>query len=151
MGPDSQTITASLVHPRDRGEMSWWRTTVVCDIPGLWDSEGLRQLTPILPNLAEMGFETLLLRPSNPKVEDELGYFPEFVAQAHASGLHILVRAFLLPADHVVKGADSPPLVSLDKNIDLLAERIRGALNAGVDGVDLGTVIVTEDREPAAW
>ena len=62
--------------------MPWWRTTVVCDIPGLWDNEGLRRLVPILPDLAEMGFETLLLRPATPKVEDQLSFFPEFIAQA---------------------------------------------------------------------
>ncbi len=151
MVPDGQTITTSLVHPRDRGEMPWWRTTVVCDIPGLWDNEGLRRLVPILPDLAEMGFETLLLRPATPKVKDQLSFFPEFIAQAHAAGLHLLVRAFLLPADQVVTGPDSPPLVSLEKNVDLLAERIRAALKAGVDGVDLGTVVVTDDPEPAPW
>lgn len=133
-----QTITTSLVHSRDRGKPSWWQTTVVCDVPGIYDDAGLRGLEPILAQLAEVGFETLLIRPARPRVE-EISSLPDFIAQAHALGLRVVVRVFVMPnSERHLLPAEVPPLIAADEDAGEVAARIQAALSAGADGVDLG-------------
>lgn len=136
----NQTITTSLIHKRENGEISWWQTTVICDMPGLWDNCGLRQLSELLPQIAELGFESLLIRPAGPIVEGEVSFLPDFVAAAHRVGLRVIVRVFILPEGSVLEAPDSPPLLHLEDDVALVTERIRTALESGVDGVDLGTI-----------
>lgn len=142
--PTDQTITTSLVHPRDRGQTSWWQTTVVCDMPGVYNDESLRSLQEVLPDLAEAGFETLLIRPARPIVE-ELSFLPAFIGAAHETGLRVVVRAFVMHDNRPLEAGDSPPLLAADEDISEVTTRIRAALEAGADGVDLGLFDIGAD------
>ncbi len=137
---DDKMITTSLVHSRDTGEAPWWRNTVVCDIPGLHGKQSLASLRTILQDLAESGFEALLVRPTSPQVEDDVVSLPSFVEEAHAQGLKVLVRIFLLPSGAVLSPPDTLPQLGSAKDIKRVTERIVGALHSGADGVDLGTI-----------
>lgn len=133
-------ITTSLVHPRDTGETPWWQTTVVCDIPGLHNNQSLGTLKAILKQLADSGFETLLVRPASPMLEEDFALLPRFIAQAHEFGLRILVRVFQLPAGQILTPPDETPQLGSAQEIKSITERIVAALEAGADGVDLGTI-----------
>lgn len=133
-------ITTTLVHSRDTGELPWWRNTVVCDLPGLHSKQSLSSLRTILRDLAEGGFEALLVRPASPQVEEDVVSLPAFVEEAHAQGLKVLVRVFLLPSGAVLSAPDTPPQLGSAKDIKRVTDRIVGALEAGADGVDLGTI-----------
>lgn len=137
---DNQTITTNVVHSRDRGDLSWWQTTVICDLPGVYDDEDLRAVAQVLPDLAATGFETLLIRPSTLVNETADSYLPQFITHAHALGMRVIVRVFVLPDDRAWDAGEELPQLEMEADLDPVAQRIRVALTSGADGVDLGTI-----------
>ncbi len=140
-------VTTSLVRPRERGDNPWWRTAVICDLPGLHTDDSLYLLGGFLPNLANVGFDALLLRPATPRVHDELQGLPELVARAHEVGLKVLIRGFRLPDGQVLPSLGDTPQLDAPEDIELVTARMRTALEAGVDGIDLGTISIPLDED----
>lgn len=138
---NQQTITTTLVHKRENTEVPWWHSTVVCDLPGSFDNDDLQRLAALIPKLAHAGFDALLLRPANPMVETGLSDLSKFITHAHRFDLKVVVRVFVLPEGEVLDPTDSPPLLVLSSDTSLLIDRVKAALNAGADGIDLGSIM----------
>ena len=133
-------VQTTLIHQRVKVETPWWRTAIVCDLPGSYEDDDLRRLAKILPDVADTGFNAVLLRPADPLVEESLPYLPKFVKKAHRLGLRVISRVYLLPEGQSLDPLDSPPLLELSHDAARINERVRAALDAGCDGVDLGKV-----------
>lgn len=140
METDLQTVTTNLVHLRDWTEVPWWRSAVVCDLPGSLDNEALNRVQDFLPKLAEQGFQAVLLRPANPRVELALPSLPQFVEDAHQHGLKVIVRAFLSEDEAELLPTQSPPILNLEHDGEELRQHAQAILATGADGVDLGFV-----------
>ncbi len=134
------TVTTHLVHRREGALAPWWRDAVICDLPGSFDNKDLLRVQEFLPDIADLGFEAVLLRPANPKVDVGLKALPEFVSDAHSQGLKVIVRAFLSEDETELHPEASPPQLPLELDAESLAERASAILATGADGVDLGPV-----------
>lgn len=134
------STTTRLVHRGGHQEASWWHTAAVCDLPGAYDEADLLTLVETLADIKKLGFQALLLRLSIPDVKQQRPQLAALVKRAHCEGLRVLVRIGSSPVEEVVAPADSPPLLELDNDARILAERTRVVLAAGVDGVDLGMI-----------
>lgn len=132
-----QTITTSLVHQPDRGQASWWQTTVVCDLPGVYDDASLRAATQVLGPLAEVGIQTVLICPAQ-LLDEHSSCLASFISAAHEVGLRVIVRIFLARGNHALHADEVPPPLLAGENVDKVTTRIRAALEAGADGIDLG-------------
>lgn len=93
-----------------------------------------------LPNVAELGFDAVLIRPANPRVDVGMKSLPRFVDEAHENGLRVLVRAFISDSEAELHPESSPPVLALEHDADELQNRARAILATGADGVDLGLV-----------
>lgn len=133
-------VRTNLIRRRVTVPIPWWRDTVICDLPGSYTNDDLRRLAKLLPRLAEVGFEAVLIRPADPIVETGLPYLTKFVEKAHSVGLKVIARVFLLPEGETLDPLDSPPLLTLGHDVTALSERVRATLAAGCDGVDLGKI-----------
>lgn len=139
------SIRTHLIHPRVTIETPWWRTATICDLPGSYEDDDLHRLAKVLPQVSALGFDAVLLRPADPVVEKSLPYLPRFVAKAHKLGLRVISRVYLLPEGSSLDPLDSPPLLDMEHDVARINERVRAALDAGCDGVDLG--MVSQDVE----
>lgn len=148
-GNIEHSIRTNLIHERVTVATPWWRTATVCDVPGSYEDDDLRRLAKVLPHIAGLGFDAVLLRPADPVVEESLPYLPKFVAKAHRLGLRVISRVYLLPEGAALDPLDSPPLLDMKHDANRINERVRAALDAGCDGVDLGTVSrdANEDKD----
>ncbi len=134
------TVTTRLVHRREGALAPWWRDAVICDLPGSYDNKDLKRVQEMLPDIADLGFEAVLIRPANPRVDVGLTVLPDFIADAHRLGLKVIVRAFLSEDESELDPETSPPQLPLELDAESLSERATAILAAGADGVDLGPV-----------
>ena len=134
------TVTTHLVHRREGALTHWSRDAVICDLPGSFDNEDLLRVQEFLPDMADLGFNAVLLRPATPRVDSGLPDLAEFVSDAHSQGLKVIVRAFLSEDEIELDPDDSPPKLPLKHDAESLAERASAILATGADGVDLGPI-----------
>lgn len=135
-----QNVTTRLVHRRERTEIPWWRTATVCDFPGAFSDKDLRKAAKLLPAVAELGFDAVLIRPANPRVDVGMKSLPQFVQKAHDLGLKVLVRVFLSESESELGPEDAVPQLTLEHDAEELQHRAKAVLDTGADGVDLGLV-----------
>lgn len=135
--PRRSTITRQ-VHRGERGVVSWWNTTTVCDLPGSFGPGDLLELVGLIPAIRRMGFDGILLRLSVQDIAPQTRYIVRLVKAVHAADMRVIVR--VSPDLVTVPPLDSPPLVELHDDPVTLVERTRFLLEAGVDGVDLGMI-----------
>ncbi len=145
-----QTVTTKLVHRRDRTNAPWWRSVTICDLPGAFDDADLERIQRQLNSVAKIGFGAVLLRPVSSHVETDLTYLPDFIATAHERGLRVIVRAFIPDDDEDLQATDSPPLLSLEHDVEVLKHNVKSILDAGADGVDLGPIDESPDSPDSA-
>lgn len=138
MDQSRQAVTTCMVHRRDRNKCPWWRCAAICDLPGSLDNDDLQKVAKFLPDIADLGFQGVLIRPANPRVDKGLPWLKKFVKRAHKLGLRVLVRAFL--AESELDAEASPPLLALEHDSEELTQRARAILRANADGVDLGLI-----------
>ena len=144
-----QAVTTSLIHRRGIGS-DWWTTAAICDLPGALDESSLRRAMGFLPDIADLGFQAVLLRPADPDVDRGLTNLSEFVSAAHDLDLRVIVRAFLTPDGGALAPDSSPPELPLSHDTAELNRRARAILATGADGVDLGPVNDEESSPDAA-
>ncbi len=135
-----RTVTTTLVHKRENTAVPWWHGAVICDLPGSYDNEDLDRVAKLLPDIATLGFDAVLLRPADPRVDVGLTNLPAFIDAANVLGLKVLVRAFLTDSERPLHPEQTPPLLPLQHDVDSLSEMAQAILGANADGVDLGMV-----------
>ena len=133
-----QIVTTNLVHRRDKTAAPWWRSAVVCDLPGSFSAKDMTAITEYLPDIAGLGFTGILVRPASTQSEKSLKTLEDLIAAAHASGLQVLVRVFIPEDDEELEPVESPPLLQLEHDASQLQEQVQTLLEMGADGVDLG-------------
>ena len=138
-------MTTNLVHRRDRTAAPWWRSSVVCDLPGSLSAADLRQMQSVLVDLAALGFTAVLVRPATFESEKSRASLGEFITAAQGLGLKVLVRVFLPREEKELEATASPPLLPLEHDTKYLQHQAQIVLDLGANGVDLG--MLEEDPE----
>ncbi|QWW19008.1 hypothetical protein I6B53_07660 [Schaalia sp. 19OD2882] len=133
--PESAEVRTTLVHRRRSGSNPWWKSAVICDVPGGVDELQLREVEPLAFDLARLGFQAVSVAlASQEQVWGDAADIAPFVERMHRVGLKVLVR---LP------GADLPAPeaeVDISEGLTTLVGRVRACVEAGVDGIDLGRI-----------
>ncbi len=135
-----QTVTTRMVHRRAKTEAPWWHSAVICDFPGAFSNEDLKRTARLLPSIADLGFDAVLIRPASPRVDVGAKFLPTFVKKAHDQGLKVIVRAFLAEDESDLGPESSPPQLTLEHDVSELHRRAQAILATDADGVDLGLV-----------
>lgn len=139
--PGEVLNTTRLVHRGSGTGTSWWRTSAVCDLPGAFGADDLTALHEQLEPVQKLGFDAVLLRLAEADVTRRTPDLKALVDSAHTHGLRVMVRVVAAPDDQVTAPTATPPLLELMDDADVLVERTRALLNAGVDGVDVGLIV----------
>ncbi|WRS29402.1 hypothetical protein U6G28_07660 [Actinomycetaceae bacterium MB13-C1-2] len=129
-----------MIHRRAKTQAPWWHSAVICDFPGAFSNDDLKRAARLLPDVAELGFDAVLIRPASPRVDVGAKSLPSFVEKAHDQGLKVVVRAFLTDDEADLRPESSPPQLTLEHDVSELHRRARAILATNADGVDLGLV-----------
>ena len=132
---------------RDEGEVAWWRTTTVCDLPPIVDGKELHHLASLLPALAENGLQTLLVHLTILQLTDGHLELTAFIGKAHHLDLKVIVRVVILDEDTPSPATAFTPILKSERGIHELSRALHAALEAGADGIDLGSIDGREEGE----
>lgn len=130
-------MVTTLVHAARKGTHSWWHSSAICRIPRRVDHDLARQLSEEAIRFARVGVDALLLSPIPQMI---WGVNPELVSlvkRFHRVGVKIIVH---LPGSAEWNTRDFNGPYSADETVTTLLGRVRACVDAGVDGIDLGTL-----------
>lgn len=140
------TTTTTLVHRPYNGPSQWWREGLVYEVisPEV-TADDLRGALDDLAHVSSLGFQTLLVRPAwvDPDAEKDVEALRAFIARAHERGLRVITRVSGALGPVTGRSAREPnPVVMGRESLGPgLLRRAEAFLEAGSDGVDLGTIV----------
>lgn len=145
------TTTTTLVHRVYNGPLEWWRDGLVYEIGssevGAADLDAAHS---ILDHISSLGFNVILVRPSQVPTRGDLSSFRSFAQRAHELDLRVITRisGALGPVTGMHAGDANPIFTGQERGEKRLLERAAAFLAEGADGVDLGTIVPPEvDRQ----
>ena len=130
-------MVTTLVHAARKGTHPWWHSPAICRIPRRVDHDLARQLSEEAIRFARVGVDALLLSPIPQMI---WGVNPELISlvkRFHRVGVNIIVH---LPGSAVWNTYDFNGPYSADETVTTLLGRVRACVDAGVDGIDFGTL-----------
>lgn len=141
------TTTTTLIHLPSDGPLEWWRDALVYEIaaPQLVP-DAVLQARSMLDHVASLGMTAVLVRPSGLSPAEMDTRLAALITQAHGMGLKVIVR--ISGAMGPVTGSHAreanPVTVGREEIAEGLVARAGAVLDAGADGLDLGTIVPPE-------
>ena len=134
-------VVTTLVHAARKGTHPWWHSSAICRIPSRVDHELAQLRSKEAIQFARVGVDALLISPIPQMI---WGVNPELAALVrhfHRVGVKIIVH---LPAAAEWNTHDFNGPHSSDETVTTLLGRVRACVDAEVDGIDLGTLPLTQ-------
>lgn len=127
-------VRTTVVHRKHRGPGQWWRSAVICDVPGAVDSQQLADVEQLADRLTAIGLTAVSLFIGDPLLVRST-VLADFISVMHQRDLKVIIR---------LRGAriptSDPATLDLEDGITTLIGKVRALVAAGVDGVDLGLI-----------
>lgn len=138
------TTTTTLVHLPYDGPLEWWRDALVYEIdsPSM-DAPSVIRAQAILDHAVSLGMTAVLVRPASMPDADAATALRAFVERAHYLGLRVITRVSggLRPVTGPHAREANPVVIGEERLAEGLLDRARAFLDAGSDGIDLGTIV----------
>ncbi|MDY2668765.1 hypothetical protein [Schaalia hyovaginalis] len=125
-------MRTSLVHRATRGPAPWWHSSTIFVPPQIMSERSMNEVEDSCRLAVSIGFDAALLSPAVSLFTTTTDALRALVDRGHAAGARVILR---LP-DRVFEGLGDPEL-DFDARRAAVLVLVRGAVEAGADGVDL--------------